>query len=129
MEGTLTSGKKWASGTTRSSSVRKSFKYAGTTGTTSLSYIEISLGFTPSTIRTYYWGGGPGSDEYVSIYSTGGATYGGKTVKLAGYGQSTVSITKYTTNLAVDSNVSLGNNKFRIPVGNMDVDTYWVAYE
>ena len=129
MEGALTSGKKWASGTTRSSSVRKSFKYAGTTGTTSLSYIEISLGFTPSTIRTYYWGGGPGSDEYVSLYSTGGATYGGKTVKLAGYGQSTVSITKYTTNLAVDSNVSLGNNKFRIPVGNMDVDTYWVAYE
>ena len=129
VKGNVVAGKKWASGTTRSNSVRKSFKYAGTTGTTSLSYIEISLGFTPSTIRTYYWGGGAGSDEYVSIYSTDGATYGGKTVKVAGYGQSTVTTIKYTYNLAVDSNVSLGSNKFHMPVYAMDADTYWIAYE
>ena len=129
VKGNVVAGKRWASGTTRSSSTRKSFNYAGTTGSTSFGYIEISLGFTPSIIRTYCWGGGPGSDEYVSIYSTGGATYGGKTVKLAGYGQGSVAITKYTYNFAVNSSVSLGSNKFHMPVGLMDTDIAWVAYE
>ena len=50
MEGTLSGGKKWASGTSTLSSTSAKFTYSGTTVVLAKPYIDITLNFTPSII-------------------------------------------------------------------------------
>lgn len=123
MEGTLTSGKKWASGT-GSSSGSVYFTYLSTTSTKSFSYITIQLDFTPSVIVV---SGNNSDTEYFSVFNKLGKLWDSTNVKLCAYKGHQLNTTTY--NMKVDSKVDLGNNKYQIPVYGSSTSVSWVAYE
>ena len=126
MEGTLTSGKKWASGTGAiSSSVNSKFNYvlSGSLPSTSY-YFDIKLTFTPSIIVVCAY---DNNYEFFSVYNKLGKTWKPDNVKSSTY-TGTTSRT-YTHNLSADGNVAIGNNTYRIPVDTNSLPLVWVAYE
>jgi hypothetical protein len=128
LEGTLTSGKKWASGTgTVNSGINNKFNYVydGTTSTRNTYYFDIKLTFTPSVIvvcayNDFY--------EHLSIYNKLGKTWKTDNVKTTVYAGSVNSSTS-THNHSADVKVAIGNNTYRIPVGANNLPVVWVAYE
>ena len=125
MEGTLTSGKKWASGTgTGTGSI--AFAYHSSSSTRSFPCITIQLDFTPSVIMVS--GNNSASDtEYFSAFNNIGRLWGPVNVKIGSYKGSSLSTT--THNIKVDSKVNLGNNKYQIPLYGSSTSVSWVAYE
>ena len=123
MEGTLTNGKKWASGT-GSTAGSIYFEHLNNVTAKSFSYITIQLDFKPSVIVV----SGSGSDtEYFSVFNNLGKLWGNKNVKLCGYSGNYLNTT--THNMKVDSGVDLGNNTYQIPLYKSSTSVSWVAYE
>ena len=126
LEGTLTSGKKWASGSGQTVGYGKSseFNYANSTSSNRCGYVDITLSFTPSTIVMYERGN---ADEGVVIYNKKGIHWNANTVKSSRYDGDTHQVTTY--NYCADAKVNLGNNVYRLPgsVGGFSVS--WEAYE
>ena len=126
MEGTLTSGKKWASGTgTISSSVNSKFNYVSGSSTRTSYYFDIALTFTPAVIVVCAYNS---SYEYFSVYNTLGKTWKTNNVKATTYTGTNYSDTT-TYNLSADGKVAIGNNTYRIPVTTNSLPVTWVAYE
>ena len=127
MEGTLSGGKKWASGTGTISSSTTKFTFSGTTSILAKAYIDIQLTFTPSVIMV----NSRDSDdrEHLSLLNNGGLLYSKSNVKVSGYDIDAYSNLS-TYNFKNDSCVSLGNNIYRIPMHSSSVSNInWVAYE
>lgn len=126
MEGTLTSGAKFAKGTGSVSDSTKGFKYSGTSTTTGFYYCVIELDFTPKTINLYYK---TGSYEGITIYNSQGlgtSTFAAKNVKMSKYsGTSYSSGTCY--NFATNT-VDMGNNTYHLPIASDATDIRWEAY-
>ena len=128
MEGTLTSGKKWASGTgTSGSAINNKFNYVSdaTTSTRSIYYFDIKLTFTPSVIvvctyNDFY--------EHLSVYNKLGKNWKADNVKTSVYTGMSYSDTT-THNHSADGKVVIGDNTYRIPVGISNRPLVWVAYE
>ena len=126
MEGTLTSGKKWASGTGAiSSSVYSQFNYVLGSSVRSSYYFDITLTFTPSVIVVCAYNS---SYEYFSVYNKLGKTWKTNNVKATIYTGANYSDTT-TYNLSADGQVAIGNNTYRIPVNTNNFPLVWVAYE
>lgn len=126
MEGTLTSGKKWASGTgTISSSVNSKFNYVSGSSTRTSYYFDIKLTFTPSVIVVCAYNN---NYEFFSVYNTLGKTWKTNNVKTTIYTGTNYSDTT-TYNLSADGQVAIGNNTYRIPVNTNSLPLVWVAYE
>ena len=127
MEGTLSGGKKWASGTVTSSSSTTTFSYSSTTSTSTVStrYVDIALNFTPSVIiASYYYG----NYEYLTVLNSLGAVHTAKNVKASVYNSANYNSNSY--NIKNDSKVSLGNNIYRLPIiYSSSVTVTWYAYE
>ena len=123
MEGTLTSGKKWASGTGTGSTA---FGYHSTSSSPSFPCITIKLNFTPSVIMVS--GNNSNSDtEYFSAFNKISRLWGPMNVKVGSYKGNTLNT--YTHNIKVDSRVDLGYNEYRIPIYGSSTSVSWVAYE
>ena len=126
MEGTLTSGKKWASGTGAiSSSVYSQFNYVSGSSTRTSYYFDITLTFTPSVIVVCAYNS---SYEYFSVYNKLGKTWKSNNVKSTTYSNANYDYTT-TYNLSADGKVAIGNNTYRIPVTTNSLPVAWVAYE
>ena len=126
MEGTLTSGKKWASGTgTISSSVNSKFNYVSGSSTRTSYYFDIKLTFTPSVIVVCAYNN---NYEFFSVYNKLGKTWKANNVKTTIYTGTNYSDTT-TYNLSADEKVAIGNNTYRIPVNTNSLPLVWVAYE
>ena len=123
MEGTLTSGVKYASGT---SSVNGSSTFTYVNGQTgSFSYTEIQLDFQPSTILVT---GTQGTAyEVCSIYNSISKGSQARTVK--SHRQNT-SIASYSgQNFKIDKYVEPGGNVYRIPLNQSTSENItWEAY-
>ena len=128
MEGTLTRGKKWASGTGKTSSSKTTVTFSGTTSTTTSYYVDIKLDFTPSIILVN--GIYTESSETVSILNNMGmGSNSVNNVKLSKYSGGTLSSGSTTYNFKSDSYVDLGNNLYRVPYISANYNVSWVAYE
>ena len=125
MEGTLTRGKKWASGNGVTGTTYTLFSFSGETSNGHrMCYIDIALNFTPSTIIVYsYLTGG----EYISIFNNEGVSYSSKNVKVSTYSKN--SFTTASHNFIADNKIVLGGNVYRIPVMNSNMQSIWYAYE
>lgn len=124
MEGTLTSGKKYASGTAfvKDSTV---FNYCSGANV-NLSYVEIQLDFQPSTIIVT--GTQATSNEIYSLYNSISKGSYAKTVKVGRVGTSSSSLT--SQNIMVNDVVEPGGNVYRIPVSqSSSLNISWIAYE
>ena len=120
MEGTLTSGKKWASGTYSTlTTSTKTFEYSGSTGTFKACYLEITgLSFKPSVIVAYYSSG----------YSGPMSVLRGNYVYTAYISASTSSNT--TKSFKANSNVYINNTTVHLPCVDVSAANYvWYAYE
>ena len=123
MEGTLTSGKKWASGTIASSSSDAVSFTAGAGGSVNAyRYYDIALNFVPSYIFLF---GNTSSIVYYSFYQTDG--YYGKMVTIA-TAQSVFNKSN-TQILLADDKVCLSNNIYRMPMITSVPNVKWIAYE
>ena len=120
MGGTLTGGKKWASGTFSTlTTSTKTFEYSGNTGTFNTTYLEITgLSFKPSVIVAYYSSGywGPMSllrGDYVY------------TAQISASTSSTA-----TKSFKANSNVYVNNTTVHLPCVDVSAVSYvWYAYE
>lgn len=124
LEGTLTSGVKYARGT-GGVGATKSFAYSGTTGNVSLSHVAIKLDFVPKIINVYYTTGT--SYEGFSIYNNDGLKYEQANVKIGRTNSSSTSQTTY--NIKANSVVVVGDNTYHIPIHQSTSENItWEAY-
>ena len=130
MEGTLSGGKKWASGEGVASSSTTNFTYSDSSSVLSKSYVDITLSFKPSIIVVSSKYNRDGT-EYLSILNNMGYLSSVDNVKCSMYNAS-VAYSSTSISFKNDEYISLGNNVYRIPL----IGTYstisnlkWIAYE
>ena len=123
MEGTLTGGKKWASGTSSVASSSKTFEYLSNTTKLGAWYIELTgLAFKPSFVIAYVNGvyGKP-----VSIIVPFNSGYSVYTFTASDRSASTT-----TTSFKGDSNVFVNDSTIHLPlVSTTNSSFVWYAFE
>ena len=126
MEGTLSGGKKWASGTATLKYNMEGFNLAS--GTSLHTYcVEVTLSFIPSTIIVNSQNSSD-TYEYTSVYNNQGNLYGTKNIKFSKYYKDSSYGETYL--FKCDSKIELGNNVYRIPLATNDAKNIkWIAYE
>ena len=126
MEGTLTGGKKWASGRGTHSNSTTSFKYVSGSSLSSY-YIEIgNLGFKPSI--AIYWGeNSNGRGVVFGMYNVNGNAYTSDPAVLYAFRYLDSNNTTYTYNIQG----KFENDVLYLPIQTYEKDNVfnWIVYE
>lgn len=123
--GTISTGKKWASGTSIASNW-KNFKYQQTTSSVGTAYIVIPLEFTPTVIVASC---NYGSYEYISTYRKFEGVWNNNSVKFMEHSSTSRSTIGYNAYLV--NGTDIVNNTYHLPTypNNNNLTYSWIAFE
>ena len=120
----ISTGKKWASGTAVASS-RKYFKYQQTTSSVATYYIVIPLEFAPTVIVASC---NYGSYEYISTYRKFEGVWNDNSVKFMEHSSTSRSTIGYNVYLVDGTDII--NNTYHLPTyDDRDLTYSWIAFE